>query len=53
MFKTLLRQLGELKNILWCIYLQTLGNILCQRAKSAPSTHKGDYYEAHSGREIE
>jgi len=63
-FKTLLRQLGELKNIqnivvnlLAKIKSETVqcvkGYILCQRAKSGPTAHKGNYCETHSSRKIE
>jgi hypothetical protein len=63
-FRTLSRELGKLKkvqkivkNLLAKIKSETLqcvkGYILCQRTKSAPTTHLGNYYEAHSSRKIE
>lgn len=64
MFKTLLKQLGELKKI-QKIVVNLLAKIrsgtvqcvrcfiLCQRAKSTPTTHVGNYFEAHSIRQIE
>jgi len=63
-FKKLSRQLGKLKkvqkiveNLLAKFRSEAVqfvkGYILCQRAKSAPTTHLGNYYEAHSSRQIE